>query len=182
VPIAFIGADDEIPAPTDGEAYEITFNFTSEASVIDLSVGKRPKRFIGEGVLSTDGRGQTVTVNGSDSATHYLRLKNGGLARTVSARLRGVPATIPVEVMELGPGKRNVTAAFLSGRYRKRLGMDDSQRFSVMVSAITRIPDGPPTRTPVAVTRPLDRLILTTVSDSSDAKVSDTAGARVRLR
>ncbi len=65
VPIAFIGADDEIPAPTDGESYEITLNFAAGGSGIDLSVGKRPNRFIGSGFLSNDGRGQTIAVNGA---------------------------------------------------------------------------------------------------------------------
>ncbi len=107
---------------------------------------------------------------------------NLGLAKTVSARLRGVPEGVPVEVMELGPRKRNVSAAFLTGRYRRAVGPGDSFRYSVMITAITRVPLGPPTRNPVTVTRPLDRLILSTFSESSDANVADTVGARVRIR
>ena len=182
VPIAFIGADDEIPAPTDGESYGITFNFAAGFSGLDLSVGKKPNRFLGGGFLSTDGSGQTFRVSGSGTAMHYLKLKNFGPAKTVSARLRGVPGSVPVEVRQLGPGRRNVTAAFLTGRYRKTLESGGSLRFSVMVTALTKIPYGPPTRTPMTVTKPVDRLILTTMRDLSDPATTDTVGARVRIR
>lgn len=184
VPIAFIGADDEIPAPTDGEGYEITFNFSSGFSGLDLSVGKRPNRFLGVGFLSNDGSGQTVRVKGGESATHYLQLKNAGLERIVSARLRGVSGTVPIEVTELGRKKRNVTAAFLTGRYRQSIELGGSLRYSVTVSGATKTPLVPPrgTRSPV-VTEPIGRLtLLTTMSDASDAAVTDTVGAKVQVR
>lgn len=183
VPIAFLGADDEIPAPTDGESYEITFNFTAGSSGLDLSVGKRPNRFLGVGFLSHDGSGQTVKVKGAISAIHYLQARNVGFSKTVTARLRGIPGSVPVEVMELGVKKRNVTAAFLTGRYRRPMAAEESLRYSVMITALTRVPSGPPSRTPTPpITRPLDRLVLTTMEDAADSSITDTVGAKVRIR
>jgi hypothetical protein len=183
IPIAFIGADSSDPDETTGQAYEITFNFSTVVTGLDLSVGKKPSQMKGVNLLGNDGKGQTARVSGSGSVKFLVNLTNTARKRSFEAGLVGAARKAPFEVIDLSNGKKNVSAAFRSGRFTGSIESGDSRRFQLSLTAGSE--------TTVQSLRPFlvsagsssfKGTALISAKDRDDASISDVAGAAVKLR
>lgn len=183
IPIAFIGSESSDPDDTTGEAYEITFNFSTIVTGLDLSAGKKPSQMKGVNLLGNDGKGQTARVSGSGSVKFLVNLTNTARKRTFEAGLVGAARKAPFEVIDLSNGKKNVSAAFRSGRFTGSIESGGSKRFQLSLTAGSE-------RT-VQSLRPFlvsagassfKGTALISAKDQDDASISDVAGAAVKLR
>jgi len=183
IPIAFIGSESSNPDDTTGQAYEITFNFSTVVTGLDLSVGKKPSQMKGVNLLGNDGKGQTARVSGSGSVQFLVNLTNTARKRSIQGGLTGVARKVPFEVIDLSHGKKNVTAAFRSGKYSSSIDNGGSKRFQLSLSAGSeRVIQS---RRPFLASpgsRSFKGTALISVEDQEDSSISDTVGAAVKLR
>jgi hypothetical protein len=183
IPIAFIGAEDDDPDETTGQAYEITFNFSTVVTGLDLSVGKKPSQMKGVNLLGNDGKGQTARVSGSGSVQFLVNLTNTARKRSIQGGLTGAARKAPFEVIDLSNGKKNVSAAFRSGKYSSSIDSGASKRFQLSLTAGSeRVVQSLRPFLVSAGSSSFKGTALISVEDQDDASISDTVGAAVKLR
>lgn len=183
IPIAFIGSESSNPDDTTGQAYEITFNFSTVVTGLDLSVGKKPSQMKGVNLLGNDGKGQTARVSGSGSVQFLVNLTNNARKRSIQGGLTGAARKVPFEVIDLSHGKKNVSAAFRSGKYSSSIDNGGSKRFQLSLSAGSeRVIQSRRPFLASAGSRSFKGTALISVEDQDDSAISDTVGAAVKLR
>lgn len=183
IPIAFIGSESSNPDDTTGQAYEITFNFSTVVTGLDLSVGKKPSQMKGVNLLGNDGKGQTARVSGSGSVQFLVNLTNTARKRSIQGGLTGAARKAPFEVIDLSNGKKNVSAAFRSGKYSSSIDNGGSKRFQLSLSAGSeRVIQSRRPFLASAGSRSFKGTALISVEDQDDSAISDTVGAAVKLR
>ena len=183
IPIAFIGSESSNPDDTTGQAYEITFNFSTVVTGLDLSVGKKPSQMKGVNLLGNDGKGQTARVSGSGSVQFLVNLTNNARKRSIQGGLTGAARKVPFEVIDLSHGKKNVSAAFRSGKYSSSIDNGGSKRFQLSLSAgFERVILSRRPFLASAGSRSFKGTALISVEDQDDSAISDTVGAAVKLR
>ena len=183
IPIAFIGSESSNPDDTTGQAYEITFNFSTVVTGLDLSVGKKPSQMKGVNLLGNDGKGQTARVSGSGSVQFLVNLTNNARKRSIQGGLTGAARKVPFEAIDLSHGKKNVSAAFRSGKYSSSIDNGGSKRFQLSLSAGSeRVIQSRRPFLASAGSRSFQGTALISVEDQDDSAISDTVGAAVKLR
>lgn len=168
VPIDFIGSNESgAQDATAGESYEIRFSFTTSVTGLDLSAGPGPRKLKGVDILGTNGKRQTIRIAGNRSVKYRQLLTNTGANRLVGASLSKGARDLDLSLFETGGRKRNVTARFKTGKYRKSLASGTMQAYEVSVSSKNRL---------------RNTAILMNVRDSAMGAIRDTAGAKVTIR
>lgn len=183
IPIAFIGSESSNPDETTGQAYEITFNFSTIVTGLDLSAGKKPSQMKGVNLLGNDGKGQTARVSGSGSVKFLVNLTNTARKRSFQARLVGAARKASFKVIDLGNGKKNVSATFRSGKFTGSIESGASRRFQLSLSAGSdRSVQSLRPFLLSAGSSSFRGTALISAKDMDDASISDVAGAAVKLR
>lgn len=166
--------------PTTGQSYTIEFNFKTDVTGINLTVGERykPSSQKGRFILNDTGKDQTVTIRGRDKA----RIKVSSQLyfwETPIAYDIVLPPTLALRRVWNSVEGENVTAEFRAGRYNSPVTVlnGDSMIFVV---------ESPPKRGATRVSRPESGVSKGKVRirgfRADDRKQGDTVAAEVILR
>ena len=112
-----------------------------------------------------------------------VNLTNTARKRSIQGGLTGAARKVPFEVIDLSHGKKNVSAAFRSGKYSSSIDNGGSKRFQLSLSAGSeRVIQSRRPFLASAGSRSFKGTALISVEDQDDSSISDTVGAAVKLR
>lgn len=165
--------------PTTRQPYTIDFNFKTDVSGINMTVGEKyiPSSQKGRFILNDTGKDQTVTIRGRDKARIKV-ISQLYLWETPIAYDIVLPPTLTLRRVWNSVEGENVTAEFLSGRYNSPVTVlnGDSMIFVV---------ESPPKRGATRVSRPESGVSKGKVRirgfRADDRKQGDTVAAKVIL-
>lgn len=138
-PIVRVGVPTEDPDPTTGQSYEIFFNFRTEVTGVNLTVGDRfsPLSQRGVTMANNHGKGQTISVSGRDKAFYKFQLHLHDQSGPTALEIV-LPGSLELRrVWNRNEGK-NVTASFLAGRYFSDLEYGNLDSFTAVVGRDSR--------------------------------------------
>lgn len=138
-PIVFVGASSAQPDITKGQAYDILFNFKTEVTGVNLTVGERFTPLAQKGVTIVDehGKGQTISVSGHKTAHFKFQLHLHNESGPTSLKI-DLPKNLELRKVWFHGGAANVTASFRSGRYLSNLGYGNIDSYTVKVGSAHR--------------------------------------------
>jgi hypothetical protein len=165
--------------PSSGQPYEILFDFKTQASGLNLSIGKKLGRPSQRGVYvqNDSGKDQTIPVSDRKKAQFRIRSQLFFWDTPVAYDIH-VPSSLSLRRVSILQEDENVTAAFLTGRYRSSLTILNFESFTVNVSAP---PAGPPTRFRSLDREPAFGRVLFRGFRADDRTRGDTVGALVKV-
>jgi hypothetical protein len=167
-------------SPSSGQSYEILFGFKTQVSGLNLSIGKKFGRSSQRGVYvqNDSGKDQTIPVSDRKKAQFKIRSQLFFWDTPVAYDIH-VPSSLSLRRVRNLREDENVTAAFLTGRYRSSLTILNVDSFIVNLSA--PLP-GPPSRFRSLNPEPAFGRVLFRGYRADDRTRGDTVGALVKIQ